>query len=296
MSEIKQETKFDHEAQPDTGDEDIVQARKTNVVPKLTCIVCNGFYRGSVRYCKNNHGVCSACLPGDRKQCPVTGCGQIALVTLDFLAELVKELKLPIACKFKKDGCNQENADEEVIADHEIECGYRKVPCLSYDIHCPEQPAMELEAHLISAHYFAYGKFRDNPGKWFLNEMGDAYKMWIDSESGLRFEASLYHNEEKEQWRCYTRVFGGENVAKKFRAEMRLSSYEGDTTLIFNCNVLCLDDWLENEVSKEFCIDEDQFKIYNRGHLELGDHNKDKNGELTMPVTIEVKMKKLNVG
>ena len=113
----------DHEAESDTGDEDIGKIRKANVAPKLTCMGCNGFYRGSVKYCKNNHGVCSACLPGDKKECPVTGCGQNALVTLDFPAELVKELKFPVSCKFKKDGCDQENADEEVIADHEIECG-----------------------------------------------------------------------------------------------------------------------------------------------------------------------------
>ena len=288
MAGIKQEI------MSNTSEEDIVQIRKTDVAPMLTCMACNGSYKGAVKYCKNNHGVCSACLPGDKKQCPVTGCGQNALVTLDFPAKLARHLKLPLSCKFKKNGCNQENADEEVIADHEIECGYRKVPCLHF--HCRPQPAMNFEAHIFSIHDDFYGKFRDNPGKWFINDRGNALKMWIDSETGIRFWTFLYHIDEKEHWRCYTAVFGGENVAKKFRAEMRLSSYDGDASSIFNCNVYCLDNWPKFYASKVFCILDAQFRIYNKGRIELGDHNKDKNGELTMPVTVEVKMKNLNVG
>ena len=180
VKRIKQEVRSGYKAQSDIGEEYIENVRKAGVAPKLTCMGCNGFYRGSVKYCKNNHGVCSACLPGDKKQCPITGCGQSALVTLDFPAELVKELKFPVSCKFKKYGCNQENADEEVIADHEIECGYRKVPCFMVG-DCPDQPAMELEAHVFSVHDDVR-KYWDNPGKWFLDECGDAMKMWIDLE------------------------------------------------------------------------------------------------------------------
>ena len=122
--------------------------------------------------------------------------------------------------------------------------------------------------------------------------MGHAYKIWIDSESGYRFEAGLYHADKKEQWRCYTMVFGGKNVAKKFTTEMKLSSYDGDTNLIFNCNVFCLDNAIEWDASKEFCIADEQFKICNKGQIELGEHNKDENGDMMMPVKIQVKMKK----
>ena len=45
-----------------------------------------------------------------------------------------------------------------------------------------------------------------------------------------------------------------------------------------------------------FGISDDQFKFYNKGHIRLGDHNKDKNGELMLPVSVEVKIKKLIVG
>ena len=254
IKRIKQENMSDHEAQSDAGEEYIGKVRKADVAPMLTCMGCNGFYKGSVKYCMNSHGVCSSCLPGDRKQCPVTGCGQNALVTLDFPSKLVRNLKLPLPCPFKKDGCNQEDAEEEVIADHEIECGYRRVQCLRTG--CPDQPAMNYEAHLFSAHDDVYGKYRDNPGKWFLDVRGNAYKMWIDSETGLRFWAFLYHMDEKEHWRCYTAVFGGKNVAKKFRAEMRLSSCDGDTSHIFNCNLYCMDDWKKFDDSKVLCIND----------------------------------------
>merc|ERR1712066_878396 len=136
-----------------------------DVAPMLTCPGCNGFFRGSVTYCQNKHGLCSNC-SGDKKVCPIGGCGQKTFLTMDVLSELVKKLKFPVSCKFKNDGCDQENADEEVLAEHEIDCGHRKVPCFGGS--CPEQPAMEFAAHLYSAHDAVHGKFRDNPGKWFF--------------------------------------------------------------------------------------------------------------------------------
>ena len=75
--------------------------------------------------------------------------------------------------------------------------------------------------------------------------------------------------------------------------EVRLSSYDVDTSNIFNGNVSCLDDWEEGDASKECHITDEQFKFYNKGHIELGEHNKDKNGELIIPVTVKIK-KKLN--
>ena len=282
-----------HEAQSDTGKEDIVQVRKSDVAPNLSCMGCNGAFRGSVIYCHNKHGLCIICF-GDQKKCPITGCRKKAALTLDFPAELVKKLKLSLPCTFKKDGCDQENIDEEAVAEHEIECGYRKVPCFKSG--CPDQLVMEMEGHIFSAHDDNYGKYRDNPGKWFINNNDFAAKMWIDSESGLRCRAELYHDDGEKQWRCYTMVFGGKNVAKKFRAEMRLSSHDNDTSHIFNCNLFCLDDWHESDALKEFHISEEQFQIYNKGHHKLGGHNKDKNGKVTVPVTVEVKMKRLNVG
>ena len=161
---IKTEAMSDHKAESDTGEEDIGKFSKADVAPMLTCMGCNGFFRGPVTYCQNKHGLCSSCF-GNKKECPTTGCSQKAFLTMDVLSELVKKLKFPVSCRFKKDGCDQENADEEVLADHEIECGHRKVSCLVGG--CPNQPAMEVEAHIFSAHNGVFGKCRENPDKWF---------------------------------------------------------------------------------------------------------------------------------
>merc|ERR1712066_424747 len=102
MSDIKQEV------MSDSGEEYIEKVRKATVAPKLTCVGCNGFFRGTVTYCQNKHGLCSICF-GDEKECPITGCGKKSALTLDFPAELVKDLKFPVSCEFKKGGCDQEN-------------------------------------------------------------------------------------------------------------------------------------------------------------------------------------------
>ena len=73
---------------------------KTVVAPKLVCINCSEFYRGQVRYCPNRHGVCSMCLPEDEKRCPVEGCGRETIIALDFLSDLVKDLRLPVPCRY----------------------------------------------------------------------------------------------------------------------------------------------------------------------------------------------------
>ena len=60
-----------------------------------------------------------------------------------------KDLRLPVACKYKKEGCDQEDEDE-VIAAHEVECGFRKVRCLIAG--CPAQSAKDFVEHIFTAH------------------------------------------------------------------------------------------------------------------------------------------------
>ena len=89
-------------------------------------------------------------------------------------------------------------------------------------------------------------------------------------------------------------VFEGENVAKKYRVEMRLSSYDVSSSYIFNCDAFSVDEIGRRCSSKTFVVNDDQFKIYNKDRVELGDHNKDKNGELSVPVTFKITKKRLN--
>ena len=228
-------------------------------------------------------------------RCPIEGCNKEAIITLDCLSELVKDLRFPVSCKNRKNGCNQEGK-EEVIAEHEIECGFRKVGCLQSQ--CPELLANDFEAHVFTAHQETYGKLRDNLGTWYFqkfstSETMGALQIWKEPVSTVLFRFIIYHMDDQKQWKCSAIVFGGKDVAKQYRAEMRLSSYDVDANHIFNCNVSPIDD-IASAALIVFVITDDQFKIYNKGHAELGDHNKDKNGELTMPVTFKIIKKKLN--
>ena len=190
--------------------------------------------------------------------------------------------------------------EEEVIAEHEVECGFRKVNC--FMTKCQDLLAKDFEDHVFTAHHNTYGKSRDNPGMWYFvmvkfssyDTMGvGAHQMWRDQESGLWFLFVMGHSDEKKEWGCFAAVFGGKNVAKKYRVEMRLSSYDVSSSHTFNCDVSSMDEIGKAAESKMFIIPDSQFKIHNRGHVELGDHNKDKNGELTMPVTFKITKKKL---
>ena len=72
------------------GEESALSLPRAALIPKLTCISCKGFYRGPTRFCPNGHGICSICLPENKTLCPVEGCDKEAVVSLDFLGELVK--------------------------------------------------------------------------------------------------------------------------------------------------------------------------------------------------------------
>ena len=218
------------------------------------------------------------------------------VVTLDFLGELVRDLRLPVACKYRKDGCDQVGEDE-VITEHEGECGFRKVNCFITE--CQDLLAKDFEDHVFSVHPDIFGKSRDSPGVWYFKEFSScdtmgAHQMWRDQESGLWFRFMMYHLDDQNQWSCNAMVFEGENVAKKYRVEMRLSCYDVSSSYIFNGGVFSVDEIGRGCNSKTFVVNDDQFKIYNKDRVELGDHNKDKNGELTMPVTFKITKKKLN--
>ena len=88
-------------------------------------------------------------------------------------------------------------------------------------------------------------------------------------------------------------VFGGKIVSNKFRVEMRLSSNDVGTSHIFYGNVYSLDEKYF-DASKVFSINNEQFKLHNKGDHAIGNHNKDENGELVLPITIKVEKKKRN--
>ena len=88
-----------------------------------------------------------------------------------------------------------------------------------------------------------------------------------------------------------TLVFGEKIVVRKFKVEMRLSSNDADKSHIFYGNVYSLDEKYF-DASKVFT--NEQFKLHNKCHTEIGNHNRDENGELVLPITIKVDKKKSN--
>ena len=113
------------------------------------------------------------------------------------------------------------------------------------------------------------------------------FKMSIELHPRFRFV--VHHRDEEKHWRCSAKVFGGRNLAKQYGVEMRLSSNEVYSSHVFHCDVSGID-----ETGGVFVIPDDQFKMYNKGQVELGDHNKDKSGEFAMPVCFKIIKKELN--
>ena len=97
-------------------------------------------------------------------------------------------------------------------------------------------------------------------------------------------------------FKAYAIVIGGEHVADKYRVEIRLSSCEKQITNTHHGPVLSIDahdQFCDND--NAFMIDKKRFAFFNGGFDNFGDHNKDKNGEITVPIMVKIIKKKLNI-
>ena len=97
---------------------------------------------------------------------------------------------------------------------------------------------------------------------------------------------------EESLFKAYVRVLGGENVAKKYRVELRLFSSELSTTLTHHGPVYSQDNRplrANNNNEKAFIIDKKMFALFNNGFDHFGDHNMDENGEITVPIMVSIK-------
>ena len=278
------------------SDEDYLErVSKDVVLPALTCTACNGFYRGPVRYCSKSHGVCSHCFPGLGKECPAGGCSEMygeAPVTTGHQAELVKEYGLKVDCKYKRDGCDRKGI-VQAIEDHEAECPDRLIACL---MACGDfwQRAKDYEAHVGGHHQELTGHAG---GWWFaqyfhpaLGYRQGAHAMWVDPETGHSFSAVL--KQEATFWSCFVMVYGGEKVAKGFSVQIKLSSQERTSSHAFTGKVCPMGDHATWPQEHTFRFLFDEFKSYNAGHYFIGEHNRDKSGELKLPITVKVEKKK----
>ena len=138
---------------------------------------------------------------------------------------------------------------------------------------------------------------QQNIGKWHLN--GDenrsvfAFKDSIEPD-GHRFRVVL--NAMSTTFiRAYAYVIGGETVANGYRVEMRLHSSEEEFTITYHGPVFPVDVTQPWNQKESFWIAKEKFKIFNKGFEDFGDHNQDKNGEVTFPVMVKIIKKELNI-
>ena len=278
------------------SDEDYLErASKDVVLPALTCPACNGFYRGPVRYCRKSHGVCALCFPGMGKKCPAGVCSEMygeVTVTTGHQAELVKEYGLKVDCKYKKDGCGRKGIVQD-IEDHEADCPERLIACL---MACTDfwQRAKDYEAHVGGHHQ----EFTARAGGWWfaqyfhpaLGYRQGAHTMWVDPQTGHSFSAVL--KQEATFWSCFVMVYGSKKVAEDYGVQIKLSSLDGSSSHAFAGNVCPMGDHATWPQEHTFRFLFDEFKAYNAGHYFIGEHNRDKNGELKLPITVKVEKKK----
>ena len=77
------------------------------------------------------------------------------------------------------------------------------------------------------------------------------------------------------------------------RAELRVFSYDMVNTVTHFGPVFALDENSPFEHEEAFEMSAKRFAAFNDGYDYFGDHNKDKNGEVTIPISVEIFKKEL---
>ena len=277
------------------------------VLPHLRCAKCQDFFRGNVFDCINNHTTCSLCCEvvmesaGDKSEnvvCPMKDCKAKTSFWGKNLTRIVRDLRLKVPCKNRDAGCTHSGIEDE-LETHEDECGHRKLQC---DFGCQNVPFKNFLNHLKYAHDLDYdakcnvvlcneiaptGKDESTCYEdAFISEMGP---------DGMVFLTNVFRLEGF--FRIAVRVMGGKQVAKKYRVEVRASSNESHVSVthmgpIFPIDCL-LNDALTNKESFEISCP--KFAFFNHGKDYFGEHNKAKNGDIVLPISVKIEKKKLGL-
>ena len=196
-------------------------------------------------------------------------------------------MKLPVPCKERKNGCTDQHIMEK-IEEHESECEHRMITGWFLGDNFFKDFAAKVENVYIKEQ------------KWhFKNRMADeegknrgVFKFFIGPDQ-RRFcvDIGKITDEVAPLNVC---VVGGKEVAKKYMAELRIFSNEKNTSVTFNGPVFPLD--IHHRPDKNaFVMNAEWFKNFNHGKKYFGDHNKDKNGEIVIPVLYKIIKKELDI-
>jgi len=278
----------------------------------MTCDACHCYLRAPIQVCGQGHKICSNCFREDHEICPVEACTEEIKPRNPLNGEMektIRAMKLPVGCKNRKYDCPKMGEEKE-IEDHETECGFRYVrkwyalEKLKYggtfnDILCYVKEQVKISNGIWQPYNLGDGRERERESIIGSDEEGNYHKdngfyRFYNGPDGHIFCIDL-DARDKSLFRAHAAVIGGEHVAKKYRVELRLHSSEMASTLTYHGPVYSVDfkkAWMDKEA---FTIDKKKFALFNFGVDHFGNHNKDKNGEIHVPIMVKIIKKELDI-
>ena len=238
--------------------------------------------------------------------CPIEGCSDKTITHCvgENYALIVRDLELDVPCKNREDGCGHKAAEEKLVL-HEDECGYRTIyPCPLSGYACPHRVQFQhLNNHLKEKH-----GIEDKINKWTFEELPygrinlykRAYKFENGPDGKLFFTAIVIEGGREKDITLYgsVHVMGGEQEAKKYRAELRVSSNEAPVSLTHSGPMFPVDKvytYVSTNEEEYFEMRANRYKFFNHGQIYFGEHNKDKNGEYVLPIEPKIIKKELGL-
>jgi len=196
-----------------------------SLIEGFRCIECKKYLRPPIWIvCESGHNVCRPCKNkfSSRERCPGSdiSCNRLLKGTVRniVLDRMIKDLDLPMACKYHDAECDFSGNHASVI-EHEEDCPFRPMDCPAF--WCREK----IRFHLIENHMDKEHKKISN-GEWDIAHArqgytkGYAVKSW--RYSGIRFFATLMT--DTNNWHLCVMAACGRKEADMLRVEIRLSS------------------------------------------------------------------------
>ena len=119
--------------------------------------------------------------------------------------------------------------------------------------------------------------------------------MFETGPDGMVFLADIFKNQGF--FHVVVRVMGWKQAAKKYRVELRISSNKSSVSNTHSGPVFPID-YSRFDITDDkecFEISFPKFAFFNHGMEYFGKHNKDKNGDIVLPVSVKIEKKKLGV-
>ena len=236
-----------------------------NMADVIQCFVCKmppstltiEFFR-----CKSKHLICSSCRTARNYCCDGSG-GTRNYETCALADKLMKEIGLVI-CRNKKNGCQEVKSHDEML-EHEEECQFRMVRCISS--FCDEKIVfLDYMSTIEQKHPNSYSTRTGMRGK-LTNLLNLLYKKnsdlqwtWIIKGTTKTFVNKMLAKEKEQLVRIWCYILGSPKEAEHFRYELKIKKEAGKEIQFFG-KVRSI-----NEDYKSFLESDDIFEI-SRGML-----------------------------